>query len=284
MIYNGTIIDHINKKYKGGERLKRSEKVYYNNRLGLRKSNLTYTMDPWELDEYIKCKMDIKYFIERYLGVNLRDVQKNVIDSYMENRFNIYMLSSQTGLERLFMWISIHRVVFNNDKTVLFVQRTKNTNLMKEIVSGITKLPFFLKQGVEKATQSRLSFENKSRIIISSSKNSPMGQRCDDVFVNDFAFYTNKKAETLYTNLIPSISVYDSKLTLISTPNGFNKFYELVRGSELDYNDPGKNQFVTTRIYWWEVFGNDIQWKSNMIMKYGQEHWDMYFDMKFISK
>jgi hypothetical protein len=284
MIYNGVIIDYINNKYKNGERLKRSEKVYYNNRPGLRKSGLTYTMDPWELDEYIKCKMDIKYFIERYIGVNLRDAQKKVIDSYMENRFNIYMISSQTGLERIFSWISIHKVLFDNDKTILFVQKSKDDNQMKNIVDAIIELPFFLKQGVDKATKDTLSFENKSRIITSSSKNSPMSRRTDHVFVTDFAFYSNEKAERLYINLIPSISQFDSQLTLISQPNGMNKFYELVQGSELPGNDPGRNQFVTTRIYWWEVFGNDIQWKSKMIMKYGQEHWDKYFDMKFISK
>ena len=70
--------------------------------------------------------------------------------------------------------------------------------------------------------------------------------------------------------MLPTISHNkESRLTLVSAPNGVNKFYEMVRGSELGIDNPEGNKFVTKRIYWWQVFGNDIQWKSNMIMTYG---------------
>ncbi len=282
MILNSTVVDFINNKYKNGENIKRSEMIYYENTVGLRKSKMIYTMDPWELDEYIKCKMDVCYFIERYVGVKLHDIQREVITSYNENRFNIYMISKQTGIERLFLYIAIHRVLFDNDKNVLFVQKTMNDSPMQEIVDIIIKLPYYMKMGVDSKNRNRIRFENKSAIFVSSGKGSGIGREFSDVFLNDFAFYSKKKAKTIFDNVLPTISHNkDSRLTLVSAPNGFNKFYEMVRGSELGIGNPDANLFVTKRIYWWEVFGNDIQWKSNMIMTYGQEYWDNYFDMCF---
>lgn len=80
---------------------------FYENDTGLRKEGLVFKMTQDEVNEYIKCKMDVHYFAENYCWIKgekgdpvkivLRDYQKEILDNFFNNRFNILMASRQTG-------------------------------------------------------------------------------------------------------------------------------------------------------------------------------------------
>jgi hypothetical protein len=60
-----------------------------------------------EQQEYIKCALDVHYFTEKYCkvktedgtinNIKLRDYQKEILDNFINNRFNILMASRQVG-------------------------------------------------------------------------------------------------------------------------------------------------------------------------------------------
>jgi len=286
MVFDEIKVREIETKYKNGERLKRSERIYYQGMFGIRRDDIKYYMNSYELNEYVISKTDINYFIEKYMGIFLNDAQKKVMESYHENRFNIYMASRHIGIENIFIYTTLHTLLFNN-KTILFIDNDADSAYEKinTLKTYLTKLPFFLKQGVNTLNKSAIKFENGSSLFVSSSKPIIMSRYYNEIFLFDMALWSNKKANDIYSLSIPSISSdHNNKLTIISPPNGHNKFYELFRNAELPEDDPGKTQFYATRVYWWEILGNDIQWKSNMLMDYGQEYFNKYIDMKFYSK
>lgn len=101
------IIQEIEERENFGKILKRHEKVWFSNTRGVRKPYLTFAMSDFEFEEYIKCKMNIHYFAERYCQIKredgtigpmkLRDYQKDIIDLYTKNPRSILMASRQTG-------------------------------------------------------------------------------------------------------------------------------------------------------------------------------------------
>jgi hypothetical protein len=90
-----------------GKILKRYEKLWFQNLRGVKKSNITFAMTDDEFEEYIKCKINIHYFAEKYCQIKredgsigpmkLRDYQKDIIDLYTKNPRSILMASRQTG-------------------------------------------------------------------------------------------------------------------------------------------------------------------------------------------
>ena len=101
------IINEIEEKSNLGKLLKRHEKVWFSNTMGVRKPYLTFAMTDFEFEEYIKCKINIHYFAENYCHIKredgtigqmkLRDYQKEIIDLYTKNSRSILMASRQTG-------------------------------------------------------------------------------------------------------------------------------------------------------------------------------------------
>lgn len=101
------IIADIEARENLGKLLKRHEKVWFSNTKGVRKPYLTFAMTDDEFEEYIKCKINIHYFAEKYCQIKredgtvgpmiLRDYQKDIIDLYTKNPRSILMASRQTG-------------------------------------------------------------------------------------------------------------------------------------------------------------------------------------------
>jgi hypothetical protein len=98
-----TIVDRIN----DGVVIKRHENPWFKNEVGIRRSGITFRMTDYEIEEYIKCKLDIHYFAEKYCmvktedgsirNITLREYQKDILDLYTKNRFSILMGSRQIG-------------------------------------------------------------------------------------------------------------------------------------------------------------------------------------------
>jgi hypothetical protein len=107
VIWNTKKVEEAAEKILNGFTLKKIESPFFDNVVGLRRSGLAFEMSSEELDEYIKCKMDVHYFAENYCWVKgengdpvklkLRDYQTEILDNFFNYRFNILMASRQTG-------------------------------------------------------------------------------------------------------------------------------------------------------------------------------------------
>ena len=222
-------------------------------------------MSAAEIDEYVKCKMDVHYFAEKYCWVKgekgepvklkLRDYQQEILDNFFNNRFNILMASRQTGKTISSSIMMLHFVLFNNNKNVLVTANKLDTAVevldkMREIYQ---RLPFFLQQGILNWNQKFMVFENKSRIKgFATTKTASIGQSADFLYLDEFAYLPDNIADKFYKSVFPTIAnIENSKIIITSTPNGFNLFHKLLMEAEKPEGE--KSSYVAKRVYWWQV-------------------------------
>jgi len=106
-VFNTAKIEEIIEREKLSLPLKRTERLWFNKKTGVRREGIKFAMTRFELDEYIRCKLSVYYFAEHYCKIkledgtvgqmHLRDYQKNIIKLYTENRYSILMASRQIG-------------------------------------------------------------------------------------------------------------------------------------------------------------------------------------------
>ncbi len=265
IIWNTRMIEEAAEKINNGFVLSRIENPFYENTIGLRKAGLTFRMSAAEIDEYVKCKMDVQYFAEKYCWVKgekgepvklkLRDYQKEILDNFFNNRFNILMASRQTGKTISSSIMMLHFVLFNNNKNVLVTANKLDTAVevldkMREIYQ---RLPFFLQQGILNWNQKFMVFENKSRIKgFATTKTASIGQSADFLYLDEFAYLPDNIADKFYKSVFPTIAnIENSKIIITSTPNGFNLFHKLLMEAEKPEGE--KSSYVAKRVYWWQV-------------------------------
>ena len=280
------IINEIEQKENFGKILKRYEKVWFSNVRGVRKPYLTFAMTEDEFEEYIKCKINIHYFAEKYCQIKredgtigpmkLRDYQKDIIDLYTKNPRSILMASRQTGKTVSAAIVMIHFVLFNDDKGVMIVANKGKT--VKEIIRKIKDiyklLPFFLKKGVTNWNETQISFENNSRIQTENRTKDPsIGFTIDLLYLDEFAHIPDNFIRDYYGAIVPIVSsINNSRIIITSTPNGYNMFWELMTAAELPPDDPRKNPYTAMRVLWTQIEGREdtkIKIVEFKLKKYG---------------
>jgi hypothetical protein len=107
MIFTTELVQEASDKINDGIVIKRYQNPWLKSEVGIRRSGVTFRMTPEEQQEYIKCALDIHYFTEKYCkvktedgsidNIKLRDYQEEILDNFVNNRFNILMASRQTG-------------------------------------------------------------------------------------------------------------------------------------------------------------------------------------------
>ena len=107
MIFTTKFVDEATEKINDGIVIKRFQNPWLKSEVGLRRAGVSFKMSPEEQQEYVKCALDIHYFTEKYCKVKredgsigdiqLRDYQKEILDNFVNSRFNILMASRQVG-------------------------------------------------------------------------------------------------------------------------------------------------------------------------------------------
>jgi hypothetical protein len=225
-----------------------------------------------EQQEYIKCALDVHYFVEKYCKVKredgsignilLRDYQKEILDNFVNSRFNILMASRQVGKTISSAIFMLHKILFDNDKNIMIVANKGDTavEIVDKIKSIYSLLPFFLKPGIKTWNQKSLTFENGCRIKTSARTKTPaIGFTIDVLYLDEFAHIPSNIIEPYYTAAFPTTAaVQNSKIIITSTPNGMNLFHRLLIDAERPEGDPLKNNYKAMRVYWYQVPGRFI--------------------------
>jgi hypothetical protein len=107
IIFDTQLVEQVTNKINDGILIKRFQNPWFQNEIGVRRAGITFRLSEDEIQEYIKCKLDIKYFAEKYCrvktedgsvnNIKLRDYQKDILDLYTKNRFSILCASRQVG-------------------------------------------------------------------------------------------------------------------------------------------------------------------------------------------
>ena len=293
MVFTTKLVDEATDKINDGIVVKRYQNPWLKSEVGLRRSGVTFKMTPDEQQEYVRCALDVHYFVEKYCKVKredgsvgnifLRDYQKEILDNFVNSRFNILMASRQVGKTISSAIFMLHKILFDNDKNIMIVANKGDTavEIVDKIKSIYTLLPFFLKPGIKTWNQKSLTFENGCRIKTSARTKTPaIGFTIDVLYLDEFAHIPSNIIEPYYTAAFPTTAaVQNSKIIITSTPNGMNLFHRLLTDAERPEGDPQKNNYKAMRVYWYQVPGRFVTYfrlNNHKLYEHGLTKEDIY--------
>jgi hypothetical protein len=252
---------------------------FYEGKQFLRKGNIVFEYTDSEITEIAKCANDIVYFAEKYAvvmtdngiqKVKLREYQKQLLRDFQHNRFNIVLASRQMGKTVTASIFNAWYLTFNYDKTTLLLANKSEST--KEIIDKakvvIENLPFFMKPGIIKYDVMNVRSDNGCRLVgQSTTAKSGIGFTIHNLYLDEFAHVHPTIVDSFYENVYPTLSASKiSRINITSTPNGFNKFYEIYADAE-----KGNNEYKATRIDWWQHPDRDDAWYKRELGNLGSE-------------
>lgn len=263
----------------------------YDGIANIKKSGIVIKYEEEQLKEILRCSSDINYFAEKYVWIidpnkgksviELRDYQKKLLEHVQINRFTILLASRQIGKSLTVAIYLLHYILFNEDKKVAIL--ANKAAISKEIFSRLRlayeRLPYWMQVGVVEFQKTSFTLENGSQAF--SAATTPEGLRgisAQAILLDEFAFCRRSIADEFFASMYPTVSAAkDSKIIVVSTPNGMNHFHEMWQKAEKK-----KSDFKTFRVDWWEVPGRDEEWKEETIKNIGQIKFNQEFGNSFI--
>ena len=252
---------------------------FYEGKQFLRRGNIVFEYTDEEISELARCANDIVYFAEKYAvvmtdegvqQVKLRDYQKEMLRDFQHERFNIVLASRQMGKTVTASIFNAWYLTFNYDKTTLLLANKSDST--KEIIDKakvvIENLPFYMKPGIIKYDVMNVRSDNGCRLVgQSTTAKSGIGFTIHNLYLDEFAHIHPTIVESFYENVYPTLSASKvSRINITSTPNGFNKFYQIYADAE-----KGNNEYKATRIDWWQHPDRDDAWYKRELGNLGSE-------------
>ncbi len=265
---------------------------FYEGKQHLKRGNIVFEYTDDEIAEIARCASDIVYFAEKYAvvmtdegirKVKLREYQKDMLRNFQHNRFNIVLASRQMGKTVTASIFNAWFITFNVDKNTLLLANKGETT--KEIIDKakvvIEHLPFFMKPGIIKYDVMNVRCDNGCRLVgQSTTAKAGIGFTIHNLYLDEFAHIHPNIVDVFYENVYPTLSSSKiSRINITSTPNGFNKFYE-IWAAAVD----GKNAYTPMRIDWWQHPERDDAWYQRELKNLGSEEaFNRQYGNEFIS-
>ena len=265
---------------------------FYEGKQYLRKGNIVFEYTDEEIAELARCATDIVHFAENYAvvmtddgirKVKLREYQKRMLRNFQSERFNIVLASRQMGKTITASIFNAWYLTFNTDKNTLLLANKSDTT--KEIIDKakvvIENLPYFMKPGIIKYDVMNVRCDNGCRLIgQSTTAKAGIGFTIHNLYIDEFAHIHPSIADAFYENVYPTLSASKiSRLTITSTPNGFNKFYKIYADAE-----KGENEYKSMRIDWWEHPDRDDEWYQRELGNLGSiEAFNKQYGNEFVN-
>lgn len=261
---------------------------FYENNTKLLKGDLVFQRTQEEIAEWLKCKNDIIYFVEKYCKlmtpegiqhVKMRDYQRKYLNHLMDNRLSIYLACRQCGKTTTSAVFMLHYILFNVDKNALVLGNKRKTAV--EILDKAKKiyfeLPYFLKPGVYKWNEAEIVLDNGCRLMAEATTiNSGISFTFHCVLADEFAHVAPNILDKFYNNLFPTITAGKARFMITSTQNGYNLFYRLYKAAESKINE-----YAAFKTDWYEVpewnpdthqwEKRDEKWHQLQVANYGSE-------------
>jgi len=263
----------------------------YNGNLNLKRSNQNIEWTPELVQEYIKCSQDPVYFTETYMKIinidrglvsfKLYDYQKDMLRSMQDNRFNIIATARQAGKSTVTCAFVLWYIIFHGEKTVALLANKGETarEILGRIQLAYQHLPRWLQQGVKEWNKGSMELENNSRVIAAATSSDAIrGYSINLLFIDEAAFIENW--DTFFTSVYPTISSgKESKIVLVSTPNGLNHFYAIWQNAQ-----ENRNGYAPIKVMWQDVPGRDEKWRQDTLssMNFDNEKFEQEYCVEFL--
>ena len=257
----------------------------------LKKANVSVEFTKEQIQEYQKCMDDPIHFIQTHMKIvsldeglvpfDMYDFQKNMVQTFHDNRFTICKLPRQSGKSTTIIAYLLHYVLFNPNVNVAILANKSSTarDILGRLQLGYENLPKWLQQGVISWNKGSLDLENGSSILAASTSASAIrGGSYNIIFLDEFAYVPSSLAEEFFSSVYPTISSGKStKVMIVSTPHGMNMFYKLWTDAQSK-----KNDYIPVEVHWSEVPGRDEVWKEETIRNTSQSQFNSEFECEFL--
>ena len=267
------------------------EREAYLGNPNLQKANVEREYTKAEIVEIQKCMDNPVYFIEHYLKIvsideglvpfHMYGFQKEMVDTFHNNRFTICKLPRQSGKSTVIIAYLLHYVIFNPNVNVAILANKSSTarDLLQRLQLSYENLPKWLQQGVLNWNKGSLELENNSKILAAATSSSAIrGGSYNIIFLDEFAFIPANIAEQFFSSVYPTISSgKSSKVIMVSTPHGLNMFYKM-------WNDSihKRNDYKPIEVHWSEVPGRDDKWREQTIRNTSEAQFASEFECEFV--
>ena len=257
----------------------------------LKKANVPVEWTKEQILEYQKCMQDPLHFCKNYIKIvsldeglvpfDVYNFQKEMLGTIHNNRFTICKLPRQSGKTTTIISYILHYVLFNEQMRVAILANKAATarDILSRLQLAYENLPKWMQQGVMSWNKGSLDLENGSKIVASSTSSSAVrGGSYNMIFLDEFAFVPHNVAEDFFSSVYPTISSgKNTKVVIVSTPNGMNLFYKLWSDAE-----NGRNSYNPIEVHWSEIPGRDEKWKKETIANTSQEQFNREFECEFL--
>jgi len=238
------------------------------------------------IDEYVRCASDPIHFITTHMRIvnqdeglvpfTLYDYQQEIIETISDNRNTLAVCARQSGKTTAMTGFILWFILFNEHKDVAILANKGRTaiEILGRIQRSYQYLPKWLQQGVVEWNKGSFVLENGCRVIADTTASDTIRGYTFSVVIIDEAAHIDGWAE-FYASVYPTIvSGKETKLVLISTPNGLNHFYKFYSLAM-----QGKNDFQVIEVPWQRVPGRDEKWRTDTIaaMNFDTEKFDQEF-------
>ena len=223
---------------------------------------------------------------EEVLSIKETNEYENMFDLTVCSEEHRYwtngILSHNTTISTVFI---VHYMLFNELKNVaILANREKTaTEIITKVKAAYRNLPLWLQQGVSQRyggwTKTAFGLENGCKCVSSSTAAAAIrGMTISVLMLDEFAFVPPEIADDFYASVYPTITRDpNAKIVIVSTPNGLNHFYDIYKGAVC-----GENNYRPIKVNWWEIDGQDEEWKKRIIRDIGPVKFNQEYNCKFL--
>lgn len=256
----------------------------------LKRSGVNVNWTPELVQEYIKCKEDVVYFVTTYMKIiNINHglvnfipypYQEQMLRTMAGERYTVIATARQAGKSTTTCGFILWYIIFHADKTVALLANKGDTarEILGRIQLAYQHLPKWLQQGVKEWNKGSFELENNSRVIAAAtSSNNIRGYSINLLFIDEAAFIENW--DEFFTSVYPTISSgTESKIVLVSTPNGLNHFYQIWQNAA-----ESRNNYKPIKVMWHDVPGRDEAWRKDTLsaMNFDTEKFEQEYCVEF---
>lgn len=260
--------------------------------MNLKSAGVQLNWEPWQVEEWIKCKLDPIYFIQNYIKIVTVDYglqpmktyefQKEFADAILSKQNKVIGLCArQMGKSTIMAAIMCHYIIFNDNKTCAILANKAATarEILSRVQLAYEHLPKWLQHGVIEWNKGSFLLENGSRVLAASTSSSAIrGFSINFLALDEFAFIHPNVAEDFFASVYPTISSgKTSKLMIISTPNGMNLFYKMWMDAL-----SGTNGFMPVKAIWSDIPSRDQKWADEQKSVLGEVKFQQECECNFI--
>lgn len=261
-----------------------------------------------QIAEYIKCKNDFFYYVDKYVLIelpggdvpfNLYQKQKEMIEQLLDKKFMAILKTRQTGISTTIQAFCSWLLIFHDNVVVAILSKDAGeaTSFSRFTRAMVEKAPTWLRPKFTKYTEQTFVLSNGAKMISSTvNPQEPTktlrGKAITFLVVDEAAFI--QKLDTAMTSIIPALSTSQKNArnmgipygtVIISTPNktlGTGAYYfNIWQKAQM-----GTSIYTPFMVYWKDIpeLANDPDWVENIrrMFDYDEKKIAQELEMTFI--